>query len=521
MFKIAVAIGIYSYLIFVIGISGFLFPQIIAISTILFLIFCVLFFGNSTTKKIHFKFKYREIGLLIILIAMGGVNLIGALGPELAFDALWYHLTIPKEFILQNKIFYIPGNLLYYSAMPMLTEMLYIPALVFGNEMAAKIIHYMLGILTCIVIYKFARLYLDRFYSILAVVIFYSNLVVGWLSITAFSDLSRTFFEILSFYLFATFLKTKNKTFFYQSAIILGLAVCSKILALESIVVYVLLLVFYFKSKKTVVIKLLQFIGIVLGVSLPWFLFAYFSTGNPLFPIFSEYYTPETSLNILNPIEVVKSLVSIFLFSQDPLSPIYIMVFPLLLKSRKQLFEKNKELLVFLFVTIFIWYVTPQSGGGRFITAYLPVYSIISALLIFKYNFQLKKILLCAVYVIAIVSIFYRGAANSKFLPVILGITGKDDFLMQNLNFEFGDFYDEKNDIKKIVLDEKVLLVGLHNLYYVDFLHDDISWSRNKKYSYILTQNQVLDKSKYINYLSVYKNRKTHVTLYKLNEKDN
>ena len=36
--------------------------------------------------------------LFVILIGQILVNLIGALGPELGFDALWYHLTEAKLF---------------------------------------------------------------------------------------------------------------------------------------------------------------------------------------------------------------------------------------------------------------------------------------------------------------------------------------------------------------------------------------------------------------------------------------
>jgi len=46
--------------------------------------------------------------------------------------------------------------------------------------------------------YKLSRKFFNPVISWIAVVVFYSNLVVGWESITAYIDLTRTFFEILA-----------------------------------------------------------------------------------------------------------------------------------------------------------------------------------------------------------------------------------------------------------------------------------------------------------------------------------
>lgn len=40
------------------------------------------------------------------------------------------------------------------------------------------------------------------------------------------------------------------------------------------------------------------------------------------------------------------------------------------------------------------------------------------------------------------ISVPYRFIANIRFIPVILGLESKNNFLKNNLNFNFGDFYD-------------------------------------------------------------------------------
>ena len=59
--------------------------------------------------------KKLWLGLLVIQAL---VNLVGALGPELGFDALWYHLTEAKLFRHTGSVAPIPGNLFYFSCFP-------------------------------------------------------------------------------------------------------------------------------------------------------------------------------------------------------------------------------------------------------------------------------------------------------------------------------------------------------------------------------------------------------------------
>src|ERR1700690_1290221 len=179
MFSLAILIGIYSYFIFLFGILGLIYKPVLASLSLIFVSVCVFYYRNNlinvfkkvvsfrlTDKSINLEYLFNYINknrfeslLILIFVVQLIVNLIGVLGPETSFDALWYHLTLPKLYILRHGIFHIPGNLLFYSDMPKLTEMLYIPLLLFGNELGAKLIHFIFGALTLIVIYKLSRKY--------------------------------------------------------------------------------------------------------------------------------------------------------------------------------------------------------------------------------------------------------------------------------------------------------------------------------------------------------------------------
>jgi hypothetical protein len=133
----------------------------------------------------------------------------------------------------------------------------------------------------------------------------------------------------------------------------------------------------------------------------------------------------------------------------------------------------------------------------------------------FYYNIALTVILL-----LACITIGYRGIANVRYLPVVLGQQSKDDFLTKHLNFSFADFYDTDRYFKThIKPSDTVLLYGFHNLYYVDFPFIDSSYvKKGDKFTYIATQRTELPK-RFQKWHVVYKNPITFVTLYKSGEK--
>ncbi len=548
MFIFALLIGIYSYLIFALGLAGLLYKDLIIWFTLLFWGLVIYWFGKDLIKIIG---QIRHIGqiksktllfLILIVVLQAGINFIGALGPELAFDALWYHLTIPKMYLENHSIYFIPGGLLYYSGMPKLGEMLYIGGLAFGNEIIAKVIHFSFGLFTCFALYKIQRKFLSPLISMIGVVIFYSNPVVAWESITAYVDLIRTFFEVMALWAFVNWREDGKIKWFIWSALMAGLAITIKLLAVGSLIIFSILIIYYeakrdaskIKIHNTYYIILNTFIRtfaywlIALAVLLPWLMFSYINTGNPVYPFFSKIYkiVPE-ALSILG---FFRDFWILFMRSADPISPVYMIFLPLIIwffwckRLRSSSISKFLNVVgIYSFISIVVWYFTPRTGGGRFILPYLPAFSIVCAATFNflignkkKYGEQISKLLIILIIFVSFISIVYRFAANSKYIFVLSGRETKQMFLANHLNFAFGDFYDIDGYFKKnIKKEDKVLLIGFHNLYYVDFPFIDSSWLKaGDKFNLIATQNTVLSK-KYEDLKLIYVNDKTMVKLYK------
>lgn len=515
MFTLAILIGLYAYTIFSMGIFHALYtPNILIINTLYVIISIFLLHKHVLKQKPQSLSKFETAIILIIFLQLG-INCIGTLGPELAFDALWYHLTLPKLFITLHRITYIPGGLLYYSTMPKLIEMLYIPALIFSNEIAAKTIHFVFGIVTIFAIYSLSRKVLNRTYSLFAVLIFTSNLVFAWEMTTAYIDLGRTFFELMALYGFINYFKEHKKKWIVITAVLLGFAVSTKLLAIGSIAVFII--VYLALNKRQ--FKHLTFLLIVpLIIAAPWFIFSFISTGNPVFPFFTPIYKTDASLSLLNPFKFLRDIFILFTSADDPVSSLYLVLLPLAVSVYHSLKKPLKIIFLYCILTLCVWYVTPRTGGGRFILPYLPAFSIAAAATIqYVKSTVLKKYLLGTVFLIALTTLFYRALANKRYIPVLLGKETKQEFLCRNLNFNFGDFYDCDNYFKThIKKTDTVLIYGVHNLFYIKFPFVHASYlDKNHKYNYVLIQGDAIPKE-FMNRKPIYTNKQTNVRLYAL-----
>lgn len=479
-------------------------------------------------KKVHayknFKLDIFSFVLILCLILQALVNLIGALGPELAFDALWYHLTFPKLYLENQAITYLPGGLLHYSVMPKLGELFYVGALAFGNEITAKVLHWFFGILICLGIYIYTRKFFKRPIALLAVIIFYANLVVAWESTTAYIDLIRTFFEFMALCAFIVWFDAKRMKWFLLSSLMMGLAISTKLLALGSLGIVLLLIIGILIKRKVGVSKTLQYTFLYgflsLVVPLPWFVFAYYYTGNPVYPFFTATYGVEPSP--LHPLQMVGDIWNGLLFSADPLSPIYLTCIPLIGVYFMKFSPTIRLMILYSMLSLFVWYFTPRTGGGRFLLVYLPVYSIVCAALIdflikekSNYSKKVAAVLTSIILFIAVTSIGYRAAANYRYIPVITGGQSKQAFLKENLNFAYGDFYDIDGYFQKTITpQDNVLLYGFHNLYYVEFPFIHSSWAKKgARFNYIAVQDGKIPE-RFKDWKIVYENNVTKVKLY-------
>lgn len=518
MFALAALIGATSYVIFFLGLFGELKTALLlGVTGLFFLGIYVLVRRFVHEHCVYVKLSRFEKIMLVLIGLQLLINLIGALGPELSFDALWYHLILPKLYLQQSRVAFIPGSLFAYSAIPQLIQMLYIPALALGGEIIPKLIHFGFGILTLVAIYVLARKVLPRAHALLAVLVMSSNLVFAWQMTTAYVDLPRAWFEVLALLAFLHFEKKKQMKWLGIVGGMIGLAAATKIIGLSSLLIFIGLL--FLNHRQYFLRKLICLCIPALFVLSPWLVFAYVSTGNPIYPLLTS--------NISFSVGVahfpyhwsdIVQISKLFFRSADPISPIYIMVLPILLTAWAALVRTKKPIRTLALYSLFsflLWFHLPKDGGGRFILAYLPVWSVLASYVVTTCRDRfIQKALLVMVFAVAGTTLMYRFTANIKYFPVLFGQQSKQEFLMKHLNFSFGDFYDEDQAIAHLVGNNTVLIFGGHNLFYADFpfIHET-SVKNDQGYTYILTIDRSLPEG-YSHWKLMYENARTRVKLY-------
>ncbi len=528
MFSLAFLIGLYANCIFLLGMAHFLTKPILIVFSTLYIL-CSVLFWNRFDKKVNWAGIKKEVldnfnkhTLWVVgLISAFSIMVLGSLVPETAFDALWYHLTLPKLYLAMGGISFIPGSLFYYSAMPKLGEMLYIPAIALQGDILAHSIHLAFAVLTGIAIYELIKKFSSPYFAIIGVVIFFSNIVVLWEATTAYVDLIRAFYEVMALWGIINYIEKKEIKWLVESAFLFGLAVETKLLAMMSLPIFVTALFFFgFKRRTERLFDCILFIFLSLLVSLGWFALSYSTTGNPLYPLFGNY-SVVIGKDVLAFPQTITDMATVFVSSADPISPIYLMLVPLLLLVWRKLGRQEVMLVILSLVSLLMWTVTPKTGGGRFILPYLPLFSLTAGVVLskLKNEKQLLKISLGSILLVFIVSIAYRGVAQMRTLPVVLGVESRESYLTKSLNFQFGDFYDTDNKIKDMVgPSKKVLLYGFHNLYYLDVPFIDSSYvQRGDTFDFVATQHADLPK-RFSYWQPIYYNKTTGVTLYTLGQ---
>lgn len=93
----------------------------------------------------------RTSAIFAFLILM--TTFLISLAPPLEFDALTYHLSIPRTYLIEGRITYLPENMFW--GMPQLIEMLHTLAMEMGGSEAATLLGWSLGFLTLVGIFSF------------------------------------------------------------------------------------------------------------------------------------------------------------------------------------------------------------------------------------------------------------------------------------------------------------------------------------------------------------------------------
>ena len=420
------------------------------------------------------KFKANlVISLLLFVIFLHVVlQLIGALAPEIKFDALWYHLTEAKTYLQEGQIrtFYPPAQLSQSSVTPRLQDLLYVFTLAFWpTEQLAKLLNFVFGALSLLGVYAVGRRFGNSLVGLLAALIFASFPIFGWLAQTAYIDLSVAFYFSLAALVFFAGVPASTLTSFA----LLGLFLSTKIWAL-----IILPVVFGYQLYQTRSFdRAIAPLAGALLIASPWFFEALITTGNPVFPIFSlnqpellgGYASAPEWLIRGWPTQFWPNFKRFFIhdFALLALVPGLLVGGLIRIKLRSIL-----GLIVVSAATYFLFSFI-SNPDPRFLLPFLVVAVVLLSKLWFEQGILLK--IVAAVAMIAIIfanflPLYFRTA---KTFPVVFAKQSRQDYLEAELGKNVHSFIDVDNQVANQLKPGDRLVTLVHNMFYIEFPHRD------------------------------------------------
>ncbi len=222
---------------------------------------------------------------LVAVIAWAALSsLPGALAPPFEYDELEYHLGALADYQRAGRIIFLPHN--FYSNLPQLTEMLYLLASVAASDVAAKLLHWVFGLLAALGVFALGARWWGRSVSVLAAALFYCTAFVPELSITARIDLATTFYAVLAFGAFLEWRRSDTPHWWWWSALLAGGAVATKWTAIAIVVLPLLIVVLVSRPSIRLITVYCSLITVVI---LPWLAKNWLLAGNPVYPLFGAW----------------------------------------------------------------------------------------------------------------------------------------------------------------------------------------------------------------------------------------
>jgi hypothetical protein len=129
--------------------------------------------------------RSAAVALSFFLIVMLILTLLGALAPagDSDYDSLVYHLTIPKIYLQDGGIHFIPW--LTHSNFPFTLEMLYTLGLSLRDQSLAKLFHFGCGWLTLCAVFAYGRRWWGERAGWIGAAVFAAIPIVAWQMMTA------------------------------------------------------------------------------------------------------------------------------------------------------------------------------------------------------------------------------------------------------------------------------------------------------------------------------------------------
>ncbi len=246
----------------------------------------VRWFSQSRSLAVIWKDCDILVRILFFLIAgMFFVVLAVALAPPIKYDALVYHLTLPKLYLQHNRVVYIPE--LVQSGYPQLGDMLFTWAYALAGPPAAATLGWMTAGLTTIGLLGAIRQHLPSSAALAGAASLLAGPTLVLATSWAYIDWFGLMFGMGCLISLDSWIRNKNPLLLSLAGAFAGLALSTKYTSIMLVVIAGLIVLWQIWVHR---IKfwpsVLSFIAPVIICILPWLIKNILTTGNPIYPLF-------------------------------------------------------------------------------------------------------------------------------------------------------------------------------------------------------------------------------------------
>ncbi len=487
-----IGIGMLSILVLVIGSLWKINPLIIIV-LLLILSLIIFRFSSSWVRDLFSKetnTHQKTNGSTKIIVILLGLILLSqlfvSLAPATRYDALNYHLTLPKTYLLQEKISDVPW--LVMSGMPQVSEMVYTVLMGLGGESSVLVFNGLIGVLITLGLVGYLRNKMDQESAWVGVASLFGGFTFASALSWGYVDLIAAFFGLGVVVLLDDYRRSGDKKAVFLAGVFSGLAFGCKYPAGVIFLAGLFSLIFYFlKNKNKNWFEVLGIFGLGAGLlALPWLIKNFAYTGNPIYPFFFESGSMTLiRLNVYQGMQPYGNLLDLFflpiratIMGVDGAHGYSVSMGPLLLGLGVIAFlgweEKDAEHKVSIanawVIALFgmlVWAVGNQFSGyliqTRFYFVLFPAFAILAG---FGY-FQVKQYQIGQVRIKRLVNIFVimvlafnsfqliAEVLEKNVLPNVFGYQSDQEYLEKNLGW-YARAIDEINLLDE---GERVLLL--------------------------------------------------------------
>jgi len=455
--------GAFSLIIFFIGLLG-LFEKLV-------IIFIVCSIGIISIKNIYnlstefiknLLNDFRKVshlveyGLIFLIAIFLSLNLIGAMAPPNAADALVYHLSIPKLYIKENQLIDIPFNIRSY--LPLNIEMLFTAGMLIYSDITAKLLNFVIGVLVLFSIYGFSKRYFNSQIGLIAVAIFLSLPLTTNLITTASTDLGATLFFALTLFSFLIYMENRRVNWLLLASVFAGFTAGTKlqpiflIISLGGLYLIKILIDTKWRTKKEFILWV-SFGVLAILIASPWYIKNIIYTGNPVYPFFYSLFGGSnwsSALSVLQQNAILAKAPGYDLgtFLNAPwrftvqsanfgdLGFFFLAFLPIAIIVRKSRWLSINILgLAIIYYPLWFYFLFQRHRHWVELAPALSIIVAITLITLLKKDYFTKysKYLISGIFSLALIlglgiSIIY----NAKFLPVVSGFEDRNSFLTEH-----------------------------------------------------------------------------------------